>query len=489
MVTCGIDVGTQSVKVVLYDDEKKKIISQETEKIDLIQKDGGVREQKAEWWINAISSCFSRLPKEIKDKISSIGVSGQQHGFVPLDKDGKVLKNVKLWCDTSSSKECKDLINKVGGEKNYLNEIGLLLLPGYTAGKIIKLIKEEPEIYEKMDTFLLPHDYINFILTGNKVMEHGDASGTGILNTITHTWSKKIISLIAPSLFNKLPKLLGMNERAGFVTKEASKLFSIPENIPVALGGGDNMMAAIGTGSVIDGNVTMSLGTSGTLFASFSRPMIDQDFRLACFSSSHGTWLPLLCTMNCTVASEILREEMKLSVKEFDSIAEKAPLGSEGLVLLPFFNGERIPNLPNGEGVLGGMNALNVKKENIARATLEGVSYEFLLGLDAFKEFGMKIKTITLTGGGAKSPFWRQMIADMTGLNVRVPSFEESAAFGASLLALSFIKKESISKICKDNISYDESKSAKPDKTKTELYKKYYQKWLKYVNAVTPIFS
>ena len=257
----------------------------------------------------------------------------------------------------------------------------------------------------------------------------------------------------------------------------------------VVSGGGDNMMSAIGTGALRDGEITISLGTSGTLFASSSAPLIDDKCRLASFASSHSSFLPLLCTMNCTVAEEVLRKEMDVDVKEFVSLASKAPLGSEGLVLLPFFNGERIPDYPNGEAVLGGMNMTNVKKENIARAALEGVSFEFLLGLEAFKELSFIPKRASLTGGGSKSGFWRQMISDITGLEIRCPLIEEAAAFGAALEALAVIEGRDLVETAEEHLLFDEEKKAYPDMENHEKYKSCYEKWKKYSSSMAPMFS
>ena len=489
MLVAGIDAGTQSIKVLVYDSDEKKTVALSQCPLSLISEKGGVREQKAQWYIEALEKCFSSIEDTIKKRIKAISVSGQQHGFVPLDERGNVLWNIKLWCDTSTQKECSEIEEKAGGRERVIEMAGNPILPGYTASKILWLKKNHRDIYGKMKWVLLPHDYINYYLTGEIVMERGDASGTGLLNIRTGEWERELCSIISSNLIDKLPQILPFPSIIGKVRKEIVGSLGLGEEVFVASGGGDNMMSAIGTGAVRDGEVTISLGTSGTLFASSSYPIIDPKARLAAFSSSHSTYLPLLCTMNCTVAGEVLRKEMGLSVEEFVAEAEKAEIGSEGLVLLPFFNGERIPDYPKGEGVLGGMNMNNVKRENICRSALEGVSFEFLLGLRAFKELGVKPKVASLTGGGSKSRFWREMLSDITGLEIRCPQNTEAAAFGAALQALSLVENKSVEECVEEHLLYDEEKSVKPNFERHEKYMKAYEKWSMYSCSMKSIFK
>ena len=489
MLSAGIDAGTQSIKVVVYDSEKKEIVASSSSALELIEKEGGVREQKASWWTDAVRKCFLAIPADIRKRIGVISVSGQQHGFVPVAADGSVLCSVKLWCDTSTAPECYEIEEKLGGRKALSERIGNPILPGYTASKILWFRKNHPDLYEKMATVMLPHDYLNFYLTGERVMERGDASGTGLMDIFTGTWDKDAVAAISPDLIDKLPPILPEPGIIGKVKSETASELGFSEDCSVASGGGDNMMSAIGTGAVADGAVTMSLGTSGTLFASASHPFHDKENRLASFCSSHDTWLPLLCTMNCTVASETMRAMMEQGVKEFDEAAESAPVGSEGLMLLPFFNGERVPDLPEGKGVLFGMTPDNVTKANIARATLEGVTFEFLLGLEAFRENGIAVNSITLTGGGSKSRFWRQLVADMTGCPVRVPVSSEAAALGAALQGLWLMEGGNISSIITEHIGFDDSKAAVPDKERHELYMELYGRWQRLVDASLQMYS
>jgi len=433
---CGIDLGTQSCKVMLYDPDARQIWAKTQAPLDIIAKNDGTREQRAEWYEDALYTCFQAISPDLRATIAAIGVSGQQHGFVPLDGQGCAIRPVKLWNDTSTAAECAELTSRAGGEAALLAETGLLMLPGYTAPKILWLKKHEPENYARLRHVLLPHDYINFLLTGNEVTEYGDASGTALFDVRKRRWSQRICDLIDHNLIDYLPSLVGPDSPAGRVSASAATRFGIPEGALVAAGGGDNMMSAIGTGTVRDGFLTMSLGTSGTLYGYSSCPVVDPEGNLAAFCSSTGGWLPLLCTMNCTVASEQIRSLFGMSIEEMNAKAASAPVGSEGIVVLPFFNGERIPNLPQGRASILGATVANCTKENIARAAMEAAIFGMRIGLESFRRLGFTAQEIRLVGGGAKSTLWREIVANVTGLPVRVPKEEEAAALGAAIQAL-----------------------------------------------------
>jgi xylulokinase len=387
---CGIDLGTQSCKIIIYDYEKKSIAAQVSSPVDIIAANDGTREQKTEWYDAALKDCFGKLDPELKKTIAAIGVSGHQHSFVPLDSKGKSIYNVKLWNDTSTAAECEELTKLSGGEKKLIGKTGLPMRPGYTAPKVQWLKNHKPALFKKLAHILLPHNYINFLFTGKYAAEYGDASGMALFDVRKRKWSQTVCDYISPGLAEFLPPLIESGEAVGTVTKAAAQLYGISEGALVASGGGDNMMSAIGAGTVRDGFLTMSLGTSGTLFGFSKKPVIDPTGNLAAFCSSSGGWLPLLCTMNCTVASEEFRELFGLDVKAFDAEAAKAPIGADGLVVLPFFNGERTPNLPNGRASVNGITAANFKRQNLARAALEAAIFGMRIGLECFNKLGFK---------------------------------------------------------------------------------------------------
>lgn len=489
----GIDLGTQSMKVVIYDYEKKEIIEKASCPMDLISEADGTREQKTEWFDKGLEVCFGNLSAENKATIEAVGVSGQQHGFVPLDKDGKALYNIKLWCDTATASQCAEITKKAGGEKKVVKLLGNLMLPGFTAPKILWLKENKPEAFAALKYIMLPHDYLNWKLTGEYVMEYGDASGTALFDSANRCWSKKICDIIDGGLLEKLPKLIEPSSPAGKVSAEAAKAYGIPEGIPVSAGGGDNMMGAVGTGTVADGFLTMSMGTSGTLYGYSDKPISDPANGLSGFCSSTGGWLPLLCTMNCTVATEFVRNLFQMDVKELDGEAAKAPCGSEGVLVMPFFNGERTPNLPNGRASITGLTSANTNRANIARASLESAVFAMRGGLDAFRKLGFQPKEIRLIGGGSKSPIWRQIAADIMNLPIRVPALDEAAALGGAVQALWCLKNQSgkcdIAQLCAEHIKLDESKNANPIEENVAAYDKAYAEYNKVLAAVSPLYE
>jgi xylulokinase len=490
---CGIDLGTQSCKIIVYDPDSKKILATSHAELEIIAKNDGTREQLVEWYDAALSSCFNAIPQSVRATICAIGVSGQQHGFVPLDKNGYAIRPVKLWNDTSTVQECEELTEGAGGTAALMEETGLLMLPGYTAPKILWLKNHEPENFARLRPVLLPHDYINFLLTGNYVTEYGDASGTALFDVRSRRWSKRICELIDANVISYMPPLIGPNEPAGTVSLQAAAAFGIPERAIVSAGGGDNMMSAVGTGTVRDGFLTMSLGTSGTIYGYSSTPVVDAKGNLAAFCSSTGGWLPLLCTMNCTVASEQIRALFGMSIEEMNSYASRAPLGAEGIVVLPFFNGERIPNLPQGRASIMGATKSNFKKENIARAAMEAAIFGMRIGLESFEAMGFEALEIRLVGGGAKSSLWRKIVSDVTGLPVRVPEKEQAAAFGAALHALWCLENAKgithIASIVDAHVQLDDTATIEPDPAASAAYQEAYCEYSKYLTALSPLYS
>ncbi len=489
----GIDMGTQSTKVVLYDFENKIIVAEASSKHDIISGDDGTKEQKAEWWITALKDCLSNIDNNLKATVVAIGVSGQQHGFVPLDIDGNILYNVKLWCDTSTTPECRQITEAFGGEEKLLDEVGNLILPGYTASKVLWLKNNKPQIYAKLSTILLPHDFLNFYLTGNKVMEYGDASGTGFLNIRTRKWSLKVLNAIDPDrdLFSTLPTLIGSEQSAGNLKSEVANELGLNAGIPVSSGGGDNMMGAIGTGTVKPGILSMSLGTSGTLYGYSEKPIIDKS--LAAFCSSTNGWLPLLCTMNCTVSVELTKTLFDIDLTELEKLVKDTPIGSCGLITLPFYNGERAPNLPNSKGCIMGLDMNNMQKNNILRSSMEAAILGMRFGLEAFKNVGFQPAEIRLTGGGSKSNTWRQIAADILNLPIVVPKIQEAAALGAALQALwvydNSEKRESgINEIVDRHVKLDMEKKHYPNPEAVQKYNHVFKEYLKYLNSVEDIF-
>ena len=490
----GIDLGTQSLKVLFYDPSGRKMVASESAELDIYQNDEGAAEQQAHWWINALQEALGKVEPGIKASAVAVGVSGQQHGFVALGKTGKVLAPVKLWCDTSTVAECDEITQAFGGAQRALDAVGNLILPGYTASKIRWLGKSNEGLYEQMDCILLPHDYLNFYLTGERCMEAGDASGTGFLDIRQRTWSKEMLSAIDPDrdLAECLPPLRTEPDVIGHIRPEVAERLGLPAGIPVSTGGGDNMMGAIGTGNVSSGKVTMSLGTSGTVYAYSDHPVIDSRGEIAAFCSSTGGWMPLMCTMNCTVSTELMRGLLHANIQKFEKQISRSPIGAEGVITLPFFNGERTPNLPRAKACIVGLDSQNMRPENLLRSAVEGATFALRSGVDRLCELGIEASEILLTGGGADSRTWRQVVADVCGATVTVLEQDQGASFGAALQALCVLdggEAGDIRGLAAEHLTRNEPLCHQPEKTSARYYDEAYQHYQEAVLAITPLYT
>jgi xylulokinase len=475
----GIDSGTQSTKAVVLDSESGEIVGSASAPYDLI---GGLpaghKEQNPTDWSAAVrNTIIAALAKSGVDRsrVRAIGVSGQQHGFVPLGEKDEVIRAAKLWCDTSTSAECDEIVGCLGGLRRTIDAVGNGMPAGFTASKILWLKKHEPEHYARLRTVLLPHDYINFRLTGRKAMECGDASGTGLLDVRNRVWSREAIGAIDPRIFDMLPPFVAAYEAVGTLRPEIADAFGLPRDVIVSAGGGDNMMGAIGTGNVREGVVTVSLGTSGTIYACSEKPVIDPEGEVAAFCDSTGRWLPLVCTMNVTVATEMVRERFNLSHDELTAAAESVAAGADGLLLIPFFEGERTPNVPEGTGVYFGVREQTFDAAHFARSAMEGTTLGLNYGLNRLRELGISPREIRATGGGAKSRVWRQIMADVFNAEVVCVKNEEGAAFGAALQAMWAYERNrgrnvSIEELADRYVTLDEATRAKPNAGRVYLY-------------------
>jgi xylulokinase len=474
----GVDSGTQSVKAIALDLETGRVVAEARAPHHLIAGlPAGHMEQHPQEWVSAMDAAIKEVASKIdRSRVRGIGVSGQQHGFVPLDEKGSVIRPAKLWCDTSTSAECSLLTRKLGGPAAVIRRTGLPFLPGYTAPKVLWLKRHEPANFKRLRHILLPHDFLNFHLTGNFFMEFGDASGTGFLDIRKRVWSKAAMDAVDGRVSACLPALSASHEPCGILHPEIAERYGFPAGTIVSAGGGDNMMGAIGTGNVVPGAVTASFGTSGTIYAFSRKPVIDPTGEIAAFCSSTGGWLPLLCTMNVTGVTEQVRALFGWELADLERAAAATPAGSGGLTLLPYLDGERTPNLPKGTGVYFGLNRRTLDKGHLARAAIEGATLGMNYGLRRLSALGVKAREIRLTGGGARSAVWRQIAADIFGVPVVAMAQDESAALGGALQAAWCNSKgrgsgAALAELCSRSVSLDESTRCIPDRKNAALYR------------------
>jgi xylulokinase len=491
----GLDLGTQSLKALFYDYERKTSVAVVSAPLDVDRDAQGKAEQRSDWWLAALDQCLMQVDAATRNSVQALAVSGQQHGFVPLDRAGNVLAPVKLWCDTATQNEVEEITQACGGRERAIELTGNPVLAGYTAPKIRWLNKHHPQLYAQLAHILLPHDYLNYVLTGTLCMEYGDASGTGLLDVRTRVWSTDMLKAVDDErdLRDCLPPLHAASHVIGHVTQEAARRFGLPAGIPVATGGGDNMMGAIGTGNVSAGELTLSLGSSGTLYAYSDTPVVDPAGNVAAFCSSSGGWLPLLCTMNCTLATEQMRALLDIPLGDFDAVTGTVDAGADGLIVLPFFNGERTPDLPKARASVVGLSPHNCSKAHLLRATLEATCYALKSGFDTLQGLGLQASAIMLTGGGSKSTVWRQLVADLFQLPVRVPESEEGACFGAALQALWVLRSQqqpglTLAQVCAEHVRTDATRGARPDPGKAATYTRSYREYLRVLHQLTPLY-
>ncbi|WP_129140628.1 xylulokinase [Modicisalibacter coralii] len=483
----GVDCGTQSTKVVIVDAERATIVGEGSRPHRLVEGDGGRREQSVDDWLDALRGAFAEAVAAAgidPGSIRAIGVSGQQHGMVALDAEGEPVYPAKLWCDTETALHNESLIETLGGPQGCIDKLGLLLQTGYTASKVAWLRECHPEAYRRIDTLLLPHDYLNFWLTGQRVTECGDASGTGYFDTRARRWHHEVFAAVAPELdpHHVLPRLIDSREPVGRVRPAVARELGLADDVLVASGGGDNMMAAIGTGNIAPGLVTLSLGTSGTVCAYAEAPVIDADGMVANFCASSGGWLPLVCTMNVTSATTRVRELFGLDVAAFGERVAAAPVGADGVMVMPFFNGERVPALPHATASFVGLTSLNTSVDNLCRAVVEGATFGMRYGLELLGPLAADASQVRLVGGGAKSPVWRQIVADVLDVEVVCPTITEAAALGAAIQAAWCESAErgdqaSLAALCERLVSLDEQTRTRPRSEPRTRYDALYRRY------------
>jgi xylulokinase len=486
MLYIGIDSGTQSTKSVVVDLEQGKTIASAQQNYGLIPDlPPGHMEQEPHVWVDAvdktIKDCLAQLGNR-KQEVRAIGVSGQQHGLVVLNASNEVVRPAKLWNDTSTAEQCREIIDEFGGEQALIKLIGNTMLPGWTAPKILWLKENEPENYGSVRSILLPHDYINFWLTGEKRMEYGDGSGTGLLDVRNRKWCEPVLEFIDETLHEKLPQIGSSRQAVGLLREDLRKEWGLKDGPIVSAGGGDNMMGAIGTGNVRSGVVTASLGTSGTVYAYSTEPIVDPEGEVAAFCDSTDEWLPLVCTMNVTVATEQVRKLFGWSIQQLNEAASKAPPGADGLIFLPYLTGERTPNLPDGKAVFHGLTLTNMEPSHMVRSVIEGATLGLAYGLNRLRSLGIQPAEIRLTGGGSQSAIWRRICADIFRVPVVCLATAEGAALGAAIHSawvehLVNNRSANLSDLIDRVVKPDESSRTIPDNATSSLYQDIYTRF------------
>jgi xylulokinase len=480
MYYMGIDCGTQGTKAVIFDSDKGMVIAKGYAGHDIIADDTGKREQEAQWWIDAMIRAVRGALKNAGIQggdIKALAVSGQQHGLVVLDEGGKVLRPVKLWNDTSTAPQNAALVRESGGLSGVWKILGSTLAVGYTASKVRYVAEKEPELYRKVKHVLLPHDYLTFYLSGNYVTEGSEASGTGYYDVKNRRYSAEMINRIDPSgiLEKAVPPVYSWKTPAGTLRKEAAEALGLSTNTLVGCGGGDNTMGVLGTGAIAEGACSMGLGTSGTIAILSPVMGTNIDEAIQIYEILDDKWLITTCSLNATSATTVVRELFDLSVEELDAAIMKAPPLSCGVRVIPYFDGERVPAIPSAQALFKNLTSLNAKKENIIRAAAESVTLNLRWGLDKITRSFPAPRKLVVTGGGANSAPWRQIVADVFDMTLNALQSDEGGALGAAIQALYLHQLQTgntvtLQELCDTYILYAPEKETHPIRENADLY-------------------
>lgn len=482
----GIDCGTGSTKTVLFD-EYGNVISSAAKEYPIYQPQNGYAEQNPINWKNAMLDTLKTVISSSgvnRSEIKGIGISGQMHGLVMLDKDNNVIRNSIIWCDQRTAAEVEQL-NRIIGRDKLMEITANPALTGWTAAKILWVKNNEPENHEKCRHILLPKDYLRFILTGEYATDVSDASGMQLLDIKARNWSKEICGLLGIDMA-MLPKMHESCEVTGTLRAEIADELGLEQSVIVAGGAGDNAAAALGTGVAEDGKAFTTIGTSGVVFAHTSKPLIDLKGRVhTCCAAVPDCWHVMGVTQSAGLSLKWFRDNFCAAEKEtaalldkdtyyiMDKEAQSVPIGAEKLLYLPYLMGERTPHLdPYARGVFFGLSAVHTKK-HLLRAVMEGVSYSLRDCVEVFREMNIDISDMAVCGGGGTSPLWRSMLADLYGCNVKTVVSKEGPALGSAILAMVACGMyNSVQEACKAVVRTDKTHS--PNKENSEEYEKYY---------------
>lgn len=443
------------------------------------------------WWHGTVQSIRDVMQKTGVDasQVKGIGLTGQMHGLVLLDDNGEVLRPAILWNDQRTASQCDSIRLKLGRE-NLIHITGNDALTGFTAPKILWVQEHEPDVWKRARHILLPKDYIRYKMTGAFGMDKADGAGTILFDLPKRDWSAEVSSALEiPAEY--LPPTFEGTDVTDDLTPSAAQELGLPAGIPVFGGGGDQAASAVGTGAVRAGVVSVSLGTSGVVFAATDSPVIEPDGRLHAFCHSvPGKW-HLMGVMLSAAGSLRWHRDTFAPGTDFDSLlepAEKIPAGSDGLLFLPYLTGERTPHPdPLARGAFIGLTVRH-SLPHLTRSVLEGVSFGLRDSFELMKSAGLEnISQVRVTGGGARSPLWRQILADILQVEVVTVNTTEGASYGAALLAATGAGVfRSVESACDTSVKITGSTS--PDPAQVELYQKYYEVYRGLYPALKPAF-
>ena len=484
----GVDLGTSAVKLLLMDEQGqiKNVVSKE---YPLEFPQPGWSQQNPEDWRKAIMEGIPELLTGFRGTdVAGIGCGGQMHGLVILDENDHVIRPAILWNDGRTAKQVDHLNNEIGKER--LSQLTAnIAFAGFTAPKILWVKENEPENFNKIAKIMLPKDYINYVLTGVHSCDYSDASGMLLLDVQNKRWSREMLDICGISE-NQMPKLFESYECIGTVKPEIATLLGLGENVKVAAGAGDNAAAAVGTGVVGEGGCNISLGTSGTVFISSRNFGVDQNNALHAFAHADGGYHLMGCMLSAASCNKWLMDEI---YQTSDYGAEQAPitqdkLGENHVYFLPYLMGERSPiNDTNARGTFIGM-TMDTTRADLTQAVLEGVAFAIRDSVEVARSLGITISSSKICGGGAKSPLWKQMIANILNAELECLESEQGPGMGGAMLAMVACGEyASVQEVCDKFVHV--ASTVKPEPELVEKYEKRYQQFKKIYPACKALFA
>jgi xylulokinase len=469
----GIDVGTGGTRALLVNKVGKIAGAFTSPHDDMTMERPLWAEQRPENWWDAAKLAVRGVLAEAKvsgHSVRGIGLSGQMHGLVMLDASNRVIRPALIWCDQRSQEQV-DGINRLIGAETVLASTANPVLTGFTLPKLLWVRDHEPQSFERLNKVLLPKDYVRFCLTGEYASDVSDASGTSLFDVVHRRWSYEMADRIGLQR-SILPAALESTHISGRISRTAADATGLSENIPVVGGAGDQAASAVGNGIVESGTVSCTLGTSGVVFAHMESPGYDARGRVHTFCHAvEGAWHVMGVTQGAGLSLQWFRKNLAPDTT-YDSLTAEAATaqpGSQGLFWLPYLMGERTPHLD--ASARGGWIGLTAKhtRADLIRALLEGVSYSQKDCLDVIEQMGVRAKSVRLSGGGARSQFWQQMVADVFGKPVSILENQEGSAYGAALLALVGTREyATVREVCKAAIR--EVRTCDPQPVEQKVY-------------------
>ena len=487
MLYIGVDLGTSAVKLLLMD-EKGGIRNIVTKEYELYFPHPGWSEQNPEDWIEAVTEGIRELTAGFDvSQVAGIGAGGQMHGLVALDAEDRVIRPAILWNDGRTQAETEYLNNEIGTDR-LSAYTGNVAFAGFTAPKILWMKKNEPDLFARIAKIMLPKDYVNYVLTGVHCTDYSDASGMLLLDVKNRCWSKEMLEICGITE-DVVPKLFESWEVVGTLLPEMAEKLGLPASVRVAAGAGDNAAAAVGTGVVGDGGCNISLGTSGTIFISSKEFGVDENNSLHAFAHADGGWHLMGCMLSAASCNKWWMDEI---IRTEDYPAEQAGitddmLGRSHVYYLPYLMGERaVHNNPLARSCFIGM-TMDSTREDMTQAVLEGVAFAVRDSFEAAKALGIEIKSSFICGGGAKSPLWKKIVANVLNIELTIPETEQGPGYGGAILAaVGCGEYASVEEACGKLVQVTDT--VKPDPEIAARYEEKYQTFTKLYPALEAVF-